>query len=616
VKSTNKVTAQLWIPEQDLDCLSFAPHHPRKFEAWLESLPMANLGEASRLLYLAIRELNRVSLDPQIRLQLLELLRPRVHKICSALGKHFLHQALVLPPKAAKVANLAQALQNYLATGYKIIIIESMPRCKSADGKKIIAKSIHRALVEMSDTLLRSYQLYFPAPKNQWWSLNQLYLCAEQSGVATMSVSDPQRPKPEETTVQQAFLRTILLATSKPNQLRQADLKAVDDLAWLWACKADLSEVHHGHDTVFILSLVSDSEPIHASLLSKDRTPTELVRYVDCRSVVTVFRGELIAADEKLGEKLGVEEPVSLELCRHLVNSWGKVAERAFSRGKREGKIEVCVGFSSIHYFLSNKQEFSTFLTGEEVVEAVDEDINPFLAKRRSLDESGTSVWDSVAGTSSDGESATVDRLTSIKLTSKLAKEMNAELPKKESKHRSYQCDLVNSSPGGYCLSLQGEVLHQIKTGELLGVREGHSGNWNIAVIRWVKQSKIQGVRVGVELLAPNAQAVATQLVQKTGKEQNYLRAFLIPELKAIGQAATLLTLKLGYRVGAKVIVKDSIGELPTRLTKCNESTSSFMQFQFSYVGKAPADIDSQRDQNREVVNGSSSEFSSIWKEL
>ncbi|MFH7391486.1 molecular chaperone, partial [Pseudomonas syringae pv. tagetis] len=56
------------------------------------------------------------------RQQLLEKLRPEVYFVCKHLERHFLTQALVLDERPRKVANLSQALQNHLATGYNQII--------------------------------------------------------------------------------------------------------------------------------------------------------------------------------------------------------------------------------------------------------------------------------------------------------------------------------------------------------------------------------------------------------------------------------------------------------------------------------------------------------------
>jgi len=73
-----------------------------------------NVGESAKRLYSAIQELNRLKTDSETRFQLMEIMRGPIHYICQSLEKHFLNKAVVLPPKEAKIAALAQALQNHL----------------------------------------------------------------------------------------------------------------------------------------------------------------------------------------------------------------------------------------------------------------------------------------------------------------------------------------------------------------------------------------------------------------------------------------------------------------------------------------------------------------------
>jgi len=113
---------ELSIPERTLRTLSFCEPTPRHLEEWLTHLPMVNLGEASRQLYHAIIEINQLIIEPDLRIKLLELLRPPILRICDALNKYYLNQPLLLPEKARKVSRLAMALDNHLAVGYKIVV--------------------------------------------------------------------------------------------------------------------------------------------------------------------------------------------------------------------------------------------------------------------------------------------------------------------------------------------------------------------------------------------------------------------------------------------------------------------------------------------------------------
>jgi len=111
--------------------LSFCSPQPKQLQEWVDALPQMNIGECAKQLYAAIQEVNRFQTDAQNRLQLLEILREPIRYICKSLGKHFLNKPVILPAKESKIANLAQALQNHLAIGYKAIVVQVMPRLKA-----------------------------------------------------------------------------------------------------------------------------------------------------------------------------------------------------------------------------------------------------------------------------------------------------------------------------------------------------------------------------------------------------------------------------------------------------------------------------------------------------
>ena len=118
--TTQADNLRLKIPSQDLSMLSFCSAQPKRLQEWVDGLPQMNIGECAKQLYAAIQEINRFQTDSRTRLQMLEILRDPIRYVCKSLEKHFLNKAVILPPKESKIANLAQALQNHLATGYKI----------------------------------------------------------------------------------------------------------------------------------------------------------------------------------------------------------------------------------------------------------------------------------------------------------------------------------------------------------------------------------------------------------------------------------------------------------------------------------------------------------------
>lgn len=159
---------ELKLPEQKIASLSFCDTSPKAFGNWVAHLPVANIGETSRQLYHAIIELNQLIIPPAQRLQLLELIRPRITFICHELSRHYLGLSIALPEKQRKVANLSQALQLHLASGYKTVLIEQLDAGSLDKNRKTTATSCHRIISELSCTILRAHQLYCASPAGSW----------------------------------------------------------------------------------------------------------------------------------------------------------------------------------------------------------------------------------------------------------------------------------------------------------------------------------------------------------------------------------------------------------------------------------------------------------------
>ncbi|HET8708130.1 MAG TPA: GTPase, partial [Pseudomonadales bacterium] len=183
-------------------------------------------------------------------------------------------------------------------------------------------------------------------------------------------------------------------------------------------------------------------------------------------------------------------------------------------------------------------------------------------------------------------------------------------------KYDIFSCRLVNSSPGGYCLQWTSATPASVKTGEILAVRETEQSNWAIAVIRWVKQFKTEGTRMGIELLAPKATPAAARVVQKTGDLTEYMRALVLPELRAIGQPSTLITPSVPFQVGQKIMCTLNGEELKGQLIKLVTSTASISQFQFKLFGQKMEEQPQKQSAPLASPTKNDDDFDSLWSSL
>ena len=598
---------RLKLPEQDLQYLTVGSDQPKKLQSWVDELPLMNMGETSRLLYQFIQEVNRLQVPSAQRLQLLEVVRPAIVHCCKSLSKHYLNQSLVLPEKARRVASLAQALQTHLASGYKLAAVRTVKHLREKDGKPRLAKAIHRAISALADTLVRSYQLYFPVPRHVWLELHQLFLLAEMNGVHELQVEEPESKAVPSSSIMDAYGRALLLATAKPNQLRQQEIAVVYQAAEEWAAYLEIKKAGNESD-LFVFDLQQDRPPTyrtHVSVAGDDS------RYID--SAILIARLSEAAAG-KPPEGFILPKGMTDNLLAHLQQAWGALTERSFQRLGQTGPIDVCLGLLSLHTHLSGGMDFDRLVRGENLeVLAPGQAENPFLSGRSS----------SRPGTPDDGDpwskafdgggrrmsdDATMENIDLSKITNAVRK--TSEESGGTTKAEKTTCEKINASPGGYCLQWQGDTPAQLRTGEILGVRELGQNEWAIGVVRWVKQLASQGAQFGVELLAPRATAVGARAVRKTGDAGNFMRALMLPALNAIGQPATLLVPSVGFQSGGKVELAAGGHMERIVLNRKVNSTAGFGQYEFRAGpgGTGPG----AREDDRE----GGEDFDSIWSSL
>jgi hypothetical protein len=598
----NTLKNELKVPEQKTSSLSFCDTSPKAFRQWVSQLPMANIGEVSRQLYHAIIEVNQLFIAPQQRLQLLELLRDKIHFVCKELSRHFLGLAVALPEKQRKVANLSQALQLHLAGGYKLCLVELIDNGGTDKHRKPVVMAIHRAISELSATILRSHQLYCPSPANSWLECHHLYRYAHQKGLASASVDDDTLGHRRASTIADSYKRILLLGCARPNQLRQSELEQVYDLFETWTDHTDCGP-DIGQDSLFVINMEKDSPPIYRSLL--DTVPGEESYDFDTRELSALVSETLEARREGRRENSPLSVPAKINdmLLLHLSQALGILAKRNFNRIASQGSLEICVGLTAAHYFIAGEKTFTEFVSGNDNGHGDDE--NRFVRASRQREDAWSGAHD--AGPSED-------RLYSADtpINFRGARGTTPQNEADRNRPGSHHAYLINTSPGGYCVGWESNVPISLQAGEVLGVREQRTHPWSVAVVRWIRQVKNQGTQVGIELLAPSASPCGVRLIQKIGNSSEYLRGLLLPEIAVVNQSATLITPRLPFQSGSRISLlhdgRDDQGTLGRKVS----STGSISQFELKLqntrlqaVGDRPDDTGASED-----------EFDSLWPSL
>ncbi len=598
---STKTPIKLHIPSPTQQQLSFCPANVEGITNWAKSLPMANTGEAARQLYQAIRELNQLHADPLLRFKLLEVMRPYIYSIGTLLAKHFLQTSVSLNERQLKIANLSQSLQTHLATGYKLVVANSIASLSPVDKpSKIVTTSIHRAITDTTSTILRAFQLYCQPPERSWSEINQLFLLAEMRQLENFKVNDTQNRYLSTSNITSAFIRAHLLGTAKPNNLRQQDLIQLYHATELWADRVQITNCDD-ESALFIINLHRDKVAQYRQHLRDEQKP--LFRSLNTEVLVQELKS--YAANPQGPSNITVPGKMSDNLLTHSIQAWGIHWQRSFRRMPTDGQLRLCIGLSATHYYIAGKKDFEKLQADLRPTESIKNHEPAIDTGHRSNNDVWAGAFDAGGAVIPENNNLEISTIDFIN------KHQKEEEPDNSTKYPAHNVSLINTSPGGYCLHWTGELPASIQAGEILGIQETGVRHWAIGVIRWIRHLGKSGTQLGIELLAPKAGAGAAQLLQKTGQNGVFMRSLLLPAIKAIAQPATLILPRMPFRTGNKIELLHAETSGRQQLTKRIISTNSFSQFQFRSSGVKPSPQALESDNNLK-----DDDFDSLWNKL
>ena len=119
---------QLSVPNRTIPGTGAFDSRPASVKNWIDALPMANIGETTKLLFAAVNELNHQDIPAPQRFKALEMLDKPVAYVTERMKKHFVAQPLPLSLKNLKIAHLSREMSHALATGYKVLVMEQIAK--------------------------------------------------------------------------------------------------------------------------------------------------------------------------------------------------------------------------------------------------------------------------------------------------------------------------------------------------------------------------------------------------------------------------------------------------------------------------------------------------------
>lgn len=608
---TSPALIRLKIPRQELAGSRFFATEEQAVSDWVAALPMANLGHTTRQLYQALSELNQVRLLPGKRMAILELLRQPIYYVSKCLSKHYLNQPIVMPEQPRKIAELATALHHQLATAYTIVATHTAALGKkSGCGKpdELIAQALQRAITEHTLNMQRHFQLYQSVTDGVWQKIHQFYALACQQQLHDKKVVDEEFGA---SSVEGSYIRALLLGSCRPNQLRQEHFNGIVAILNDWANKCSISSAQS--DSLLVVDPGSDKPPLYRQLHKEfieehwlSLHTHKLVSYLaalDAKASPDSTHVRSKNSDNSID--------IPLDLLQHLTQCWQQMNKRTFMRldstsdaeSQSPDSLEITIGLSATHHFVSGELSFEALVEERGAKTFTMQQENPFLKTLSRNEHRSKDVWDTpYAANIGDTHVA----LESMSTQMRGNEARNAD--KEKNKYRSHNVTVINSSAHGYCVAWPTDAEAQIKTGEVIGVKQPNSHNWSIAVIRWVSHEDKQRTQLGLELISPSAAPYGARVIHKAGEAAEFMRVLVLPEMPATNTPVTVLTPRVPFRCGQRVLLNQRAKELQIHLVEKINSGGSYNHFIFRRSANPNG--------NEQLDSTDIDEFNSVWGNL
>lgn len=529
----------LTVPERSKGALP-PDVRPKRAQAWLASLPVANTVETARKVFLSLFNLNRSEVDVETRLELMELYRAPIEGVTATFQGHLTNLSFPLSARQRELAQFLWELHSEMASGYKLVVDDCSQGRRNGLKNEQEALAVERAIAYLGRVLLHCYQVYMPCPAHVWHEIHTLYAYAEEQGWQDVPVDAAD----SKSTVRMRYQQAALLGLSNPYQLQQNECQRVYTLLGQWADKAliatDLDVGNRAGN--YLIDLNVDAPPI---LFPRDvkLPPNPALRVLNTAGLANTAQGFIhrVRKGESIKNAAFCADMLldnCLDMLQRLVKIWGAGARRHFSRLRRHGRLSVCLGINALHFFASGQQPFR-FGT------APDRSSLPGIL-------------------SSDGDAPSSSVVT--------------PLPTQEN-FRLEHWTVRDESAGGFSLMREGRLGLRVRVGDVLGIENHDLGQWRLAVARWMKSPDEERVELGIEMLAPSVEPVA---VKASDRESEFTQALLLPPLPALRKPATLLVRRGLYAPGRNLYLQR--GEGPVELIRplrIIERTHAFEQLSF-----------------------------------
>lgn len=436
------------VPPPDLEI------RPKQVKRWIESLPPHVIFENGRKLARHLGAINRALIEVDGRLEILEAHRVAASGILGSVEEIYVKASLPLGPGPRAALGLARELWTELALGYRIAVVDSS--AKMFVTKKQLGALLHQATDCATARLFAAYKSYTPVPTESWAELHELYVRADELGVAR----DPGEGA-DKASISDLYCEALMLSLTDPYRLGQGEADRVLKILRAHRGLATLGQVRPstppgGH---FVVPCNTDKPPKPSISSKMDETGGPDWRLLDANPVVAPLRAKAASGNGAKPPAKG-EGMSEADLINRLIPLWGDPPKRTSRRDPSQTTVAISMGIDGVGHFVA-------------------------LQSRIDMQR----------------EDDMLKRGITMPLAPLPMNDQSEPIP-------VFEWDVVNQSQGGLRVRRLGATEQPIAVGEVAGIKLPGKPHWAIGVVRWITVFEEGGMEFGLQYLASMARAV------------------------------------------------------------------------------------------------------------
>lgn len=272
--------------------------------------------------------------------RMLEGLLPTLHKV-----------SLPVPRRTRWQVQSAQTVLEALSQDYTDCLAEIFDPQGSKPSRSP-GVTLWRSIHCLSVHLLVSYLVAAPARVGVWHNLHRCYQNAVKYGFQHES------PSPELPTLQQIYLRTLVIACAQPASFNSAELVFISDYVSQFHDRILLTD-NPGQDdpSYFWVEMESDSPPF--AVVRRQPDSGQKPPFFSCSRLADLAKHHLNELDIGIAPgALDLPEfastPAGKGVLRRIAMFWGTPGKRRFHRRRQSFRAALCVGVDSLWWLLHN----------------------------------------------------------------------------------------------------------------------------------------------------------------------------------------------------------------------------------------------------------------------